>query len=372
MGGSTKPALAKATGLSVPAVHKMAASLVDVGLLYETGEEISSGHGRKGRVIGLNPTFRTAIGIEITDLSITGIVLDFAGQVHQEQAIGLSSLQPNHVLATVIRMIQDLQEAARELGPIAGVGIGTHGIAEKGRITRFPGNPDWEPLAITSLVQEATGLPCRLDLRIYAATVSELRFGRRYGFPGPIFYFNSGPGNGFATGIIIHDQVLRGANGLQGQFHHLHMDPQGERCYCGSFGCLGTLTSPQAIQQQAQEALTQTGVDSALRGLPTVDFSSILAAAHKHDKLARHLIEDACTWLGIGFSHVINLLNPSLIVIGGAYAEGGEMILHAIQRSAYRYSESHLLQNLQWSLSTLNHNAAATGAATLLFDRYFQ
>ncbi len=370
-GRQSKTALAHSTGLSVPAVYKIAKNLIGQNMVVETNEDQGGGRGRKGRVLALNPGFRTAIGLELTDISVTGCVLDFSGVVRHETRLELPSMQEEHVLASVLAVVDTLVPLAKRWGPLQGIGIGAHGVVGDGQILRFPGNTEWKPMPLERLVVAHTGMDCLLELRLYTATCGELLCGGHFDEVGPIVYFNAGPGNGFGVGIISAGAALQGTNGLQGQFGHFLAVPHGKRCPCGSHGCLVTVASPVAVQEQACEALQHTGVESSLRQYSHVTFPDILAEARREDKLCIGLLEDAAEHLGKGFSYIINLLNPALIVIGGAYAEGGHLVLNAIRQTARKHAVSNLYTATRWEVSALQVNPAAAGAASLLFDKYF-
>lgn len=81
------------------------------------------------------------------------------------------------------------------------------------------------------------------------------------------------------------------------------------------------------------------------------------------------LLEEAGHYLGIGFSHAINLLNPDCIVISGNFARGGHILLDSIKRAARSRTVAQAFNCARWEVSTLRWNPAAHGAAHLALDR---
>jgi len=119
-------------------------------------------------------------------------------------------------------------------------------------------------------------------------------------------------GTGCGAGVVVRGQVLTGANAIAGEWGHnplpwpLDQERPGPACYCGRHGCLETWLSGPGL---ARDFLAATG-----KNLPA---QAIAAGALQGDAdcqaaLARH--EDR---LARGLAHVINVLDPDVIVLGG-------------------------------------------------------
>ncbi len=253
----------------------------------------------------MNPGFRSAIGIELTDLTAVGCVLRFDGSVVYETRRELKALDMDHVWKAAVSVAETLVPVAQGYGPVLGIGIGSQGVVSNGSINSFPGNMEWQPLPLAQRLAEHMRVPCRMELRLLTATVGELLFGKRYGYDGPVIYFISGPGSGFGVGLITQGVVLRGAGGLQGQFGHVRISDQEKRCHCGNHGCLVAFTAPTAVVAQASEALRNTEVESSLRHCRQLRFPDIVTAALAEDGFSVRLIEDAAERLGLGMSYLI-------------------------------------------------------------------
>lgn len=72
---------------------------------------------------------------------------------------------------------------------------------------------------------------CSLEPRLFAAVTGELR-AKTIPQAHTLLYLNSGPGNGFGMSYVIGSQIFGGVKGLAGNFGHLHIVPDDERCYC--------------------------------------------------------------------------------------------------------------------------------------------
>lgn len=368
----SKASLARAIDVSPSTVNSLADTLIDEGLIALTGEKQKRSRGRRGEVIDLNPHHRSSIGLEITDLDVTGVLIDFTGTVHETHSELLTSTHHEDVIKATTLIIEKLLLATDHLGPLDGIGIAAHGNVDpkEGQLVRFPGNPQWQPLPLAKVITERYNTRAELTFRIIAATKGEVLHNDWSSVPGPIVYFNSGPGNGFGVGVVDRGSVLTGQSGFAGQLGHFCIRPGGKRCFCGSHGCLVTVASISAVIERVRTALDR-GVESTLQGLKNISFDDIVEHATQSDKLAHSVIQDLGTDLGLGFSYVLNLLNPSHVIVGGTMARGGLHLLDAMTRSAQMYSTSPIFSNVSWHLSNLTWNAAALGAAQMMFDPYF-
>lgn len=357
--------MARQTGLSTSAVNRLVGMLKEQGYVVETDEFSDTARGRKGRLLRLNPELCTAIGVELTDVGVSGLAIDFAGHILQSVEVELVEQSPTQVKRVMIEVIRDLRAHCHR--PLCGITVAAHGFVdlEEGVLVTFPGNPDWQPWPVSQELRSAFGVATNLEVRLHAAATAEL-YSRAGAVADPMLYFNSGPGNGFGVGIISEGRLLRGCRGLAGNFGHLVVQPQGAQCFCGSRGCLVTVASPRAIVERANDALASQ-VDSAIRGIEPLRFPDIAQAAQAGDKLAVQLIEDAGHYLGLGFGYFINAINPQCIVIAGTLASGGETLVSSIRRSTRQNTTSEVFNCISWELSKVDVNAAALGAAYLTF-----
>ncbi|VEB62108.1 N-acetylglucosamine repressor [Salmonella enterica subsp. enterica] len=62
---------------------------------------------------------------------------------------------------------------------------------------------------------------------------------------------------GTGAGIISNGRIFIGRNGNVGEIGHIQVEPLGERCHCGNFGCLETIAANAAIEQRVLNLLKQ-------------------------------------------------------------------------------------------------------------------
>ncbi|NMB11287.1 MAG: ROK family protein [Firmicutes bacterium] len=371
--GYTRAGLAKITGLSTTSAANIVRILLDEGMVIETKEfDEQKGRGRRGQVVRLNPDYLYTIGIEMTDTSVRGVLIDFNERPLYTRAVDTSSLSNDEILGIMTDMILELKADTPVPSRLQGVAIALHGLVDtkKGVSLSFPGGKGWRT-PVAEVISSRVELPVDLQIRMLAATTAELRYGvgrKESNF----VYFNSAPGKGFGIGIVVDGKIIPGFQGFSGQFGHLCVEHNGKQCFCGSQGCLATIASPEEIVDYVTGAI-QDGVETSLAPIRDgkLHFSDIIGAAREGDKLCVNTLESVGEALGLGFSYVINLLNPRMIVLAGTLPEAGEFLIDAIRRSARLHSVATLYEQVQFVESELDDFAGARGAASCLLDTCF-
>ncbi len=162
--------------------------------------------------------------------------------------------------------------------------------------------------------------------------------------------------SGVGAGIIIGNKLFHGSGGTAGEIGHLTLDEQGPMCRCGSRGCLEAYTSAGAVTAMIAGQFPQARLDDIVR------------AADDGDVSARRALEDAGLHLGWGLATIVNLLNPSVIVIGGDMARAGELLLEPARIGLRRHALDAVAQTPVLA-STLGERASLVGAVLLAAER---
>ena len=99
---------------------------------------------------------------------------------------------------------------------------------------------------------------------------------------------------GIGTGIFANGQLLRGANGMAGEFGHVQMEPMGPRCGCGGRGCWETVGSNRAGLRYYEEFSGTAAPQS---------FAALVKMAQADDVHAIKALEKMSSFLGRGPAH---------------------------------------------------------------------
>lgn len=212
---------------------------------------------------------------------------------------------------------------------IKGIGIGFGGPVDDHTHTIIKSHQieGWDNFPLEKWLSDLLGMPAVLGNDADVAGLAEALFGAGKGLS-PTFYITMGSGIG--GGLIINGEIYRGCGRGAAEIGHLKIREAGDG---DRYLPLEEFSSGWAISRNVKEALNR-GVSSCLRHQGT-DFESILTteqvakAAYQGDELALSVLREAQSHLADAICHVIALLCPRRIVIGGGVSLMGEKLLLA-------------------------------------------
>jgi glucokinase len=206
------------------------------------------------------------------------------------------------------------------------VGVGLAGLVRwpEGEFTWGP-HVAGEALGIKSILEEALELPVVVDNDANCAALAELSIGSAQGARHMVMLTF---GTGIGAGIIADGKVYRGAS-FAGEAGHITMVPGGELCACGRRGCWETLVSGRRLDREAG-TLVESEPDGVLAKLiegHAPKGAHLALAADAGDGSARDILAEAGRWLARGVANLVALLDPEVVVVGGAAAQAGRWLL---------------------------------------------
>ena len=89
------------------------------------------------------------------------------------------------------------------------------------------------------------------------------------------------------------------------------------------------------------------------------------------DKLAQEMIEDQASYLGIALANLVNIINPELILLGGMFAEGQDLILPVVEGKIREIAFAGLGENVKIAPTKFGWRAGVIGAASLALTSFF-
>lgn len=356
-GALSRTEIAQQTGLSLPTISDITAELIESGLLYERSTGVSTG-GRKPVLLALNAQAGYAIGIKLTEETLTAVLTDLDATIVARESTPITGHEPEQITAAMATAVQTLVPAARG-GPVFGVGVGMAGVIDRERnLVRHATYFGWRNLAFGQLLERQLELPVIVDNDVNALTTAEQWFGSGRGVADFVVI---SLGRGIGLGMVLDGRLYRGSRGGAGEFGHTTVVPDGPLCACGKRGCLEALISDPAIAGRATAALgrelsVQEAVDGALGG--DAALQSIFAAAGRT--------------LGLAVANLVNVLNPALVIISGEGVRAGELVMAPFQRALREHCFDGLDDDLRVVTEPWGDEAWARGAASLLLGELFQ
>ncbi|MEW6285105.1 MAG: ROK family transcriptional regulator [Chloroflexota bacterium] len=361
--GMSRTELAEQMGLTRAAVSLIVNDLLESGVVMEA-ESRSAPSGRPPIVLEINPErgLVGAIDMGATHMSIA--VADFAARIHQETEISLDIKDgPEVCLAQADKLLKQLlADKGLPVSDLAAIGVGVPGpvITEAGTVVAPPIMPGWDRYPIRASLEKSWGCPVTLNNDAELGALGEWAYGAGRGEKN-IAYIKVGSGIG--AGLILNKQIYGGTTGAAGEIGHLTIDENGPLCNCGNHGCLEAFAGGHAIALQGR-ALAKSGKRTLLASLPVESITAreVAEAARRGDLYAQEIIHRAGTYIGIAIAGLINLFNPSVVIIGGGVAEVGDMlttpIRQAVRERAMRASE----QGVRITTAMLGRRSVLIGA----------
>jgi predicted NBD/HSP70 family sugar kinase len=350
--------IAERADLSPATITDITAVLIEQGLIYEHEAGVSTG-GRRPILLALNRQAGLVLGAKLTDREIVSALIDLDAEIVDRQTAALGddgSLE--HVVDVLAGLVADLR--SRHPGRrIFGLGLGLAGVVDRrSGVCRFSPFFQWHDVPIGRLLEERLALPVVLDNDVNTLTLAEQWFGAGAGVAD---FLVVTLGRGVGMGMVLDGRLYRGGNGGAGEFGHATMATDGPLCDCGKRGCLEALVSSPALLRRLQSTL---GSD--------VTFDEAVALARAGDPTARAVFAEAGRILGLALSHLINIFNPPLLIVGGEGAVAADLFLDPLRETLRANSFDGFFGDLRLVVEGWGDDAWARGAAGLMIEEMFR
>lgn len=266
-----------------------------------------------------------------------------------------------------------LSEADIPKDAIYGIGMGTPGTVnyETGTV-KGAYNLGWaEEQHVTEDLSKLTGLNVRLDNDANVAALGERWKGAGEGGENVVFVTL---GTGVGGGIFAENQILHGVRGAAGEVGHITVEAHnGYQCTCGKTGCLETVASATGIVRVAKDIAKDFADDSKLKQSikreEKITSKLVFEYASEGDELAKKVIDRISFYLGLALSHIGNMLNPEMIVIGGGVSAAGDALLKPVKKYYESMVFPTVLESTKLSIATKGNDAGVIGAGWLVLPK---
>jgi glucokinase-like ROK family protein len=325
--------IAVGLGLTRAGVTVIINDLIENGVILET-ESRSTPSGRPPVVLEINPKRGWVAAVDMGAAHL-GIALgDLSAYIFEEteQPFCIDD-GPELCLAEVNRVLKAMLDR-HGLGfeDLSAVGVSVPGpvVTEMGMVMAPPIMPGWDRFPIRDTLEKLWNVPITLNNDADLGALGEWAFGAGRGEKNVVFIK---VGTGIGAGLIINKQIYVGTTGSAGEIGHLTIDENGPLCTCGNHGCLEAFASGRAIEIQAQK-LVASGKRTLLAdpNLKRIRVHDVAEAARRGDLAAQEILNRSGTFIGIAIAGLINIINPSVVIIGGGVAEVGDLLTTPIRK----------------------------------------
>lgn len=371
--------LAQKTNLSSTTITNLVAELIEQGIVSEDkhprDEELRS-VGRPRTGLRLIPNARYVIGVHIGVGLYRVALMNLQAEMLQSKFINFPiDTPPDKVLSDISRDILEVLDASGvERHLVLGVGVGASGLVDTlNGVNILAPNLGWHHVPIRELLQSQVGLRVVVENNVRAMALGEAYFGGGREAQSLAFVYGR---IGVGAGFVVEHQIFRGSSTGAGEIGHMILAPEnGELCRCGNRGCLETLVSEPVILRQARRA-AESNPASILAALmsqasESASIESVFQAARQGDPAAAKIMENAGCYLGIALANLVNIFNPELILLGGMFAQGQDLILPVARQTLRQAAFAGLGEKVRLETTRFGWRAGVTGAAALALLSFF-
>lgn len=275
------------------------------------------------------------VGIDVGGTKVLAVEVDGAGHVirsaHRET--------PGRLVD--VTLVEDaLTDALSDVA--AGRAVGAVGLAAAGFVdsagerVRFAPHLPWRDEPVRHRLTSRWGAPVVLDNDANCVARAESVHGAARGRTSAVVITL---GTGIGGAVLLDGVVLRGHNGMAGEFGHMQVTPGGHACECGGRGCWEQYSSGNALVRLARDEIgrTPTLLDELCDGDPDrLTGAMVSRAAEDGDLVARQAFASVGDWLGVGAANLVAALDPEVVVVGGGVSAAGDRLLEPARAALSR------------------------------------
>lgn len=356
--------LARRSSLSPSTVSAIVSDLLNTGLVEEARAGLSSG-GRRPIMLRFQDEASSIIGIELGATHVSCVLTDLRARIRASwSAPALVRDEPEPTLEKVTMAVRSVLGAAGvELSRVLGIGVAVPSPVDKDHAGELLPLivPKWEGYNVATHLETNFGRPVFVDNDANLGALAELWWGAGASASDIAFVKVA---TGIGAGLIIDGRIFRGSSGIAGEIGHTSIDASGPQCVCGLKGCLTTLVGTPALLERAHTQMRAVGNDRP----PPATIDELVNAALDGDPSSVELMRYAGKKLGIGIANMLNLLNPSTVVIGGGIARAGDLLLDPIGETIRGLSLPASISTTEIKTTSLQEWGIALGGATLALE----
>jgi glucokinase len=312
------------------------------------------------------------IGVDLGGTGIKVGLLDEAYHiVQQASAPTLAERPAEEIVADMAKLCKEvIDRQGITAADVHSIGIGTPGIVSRkeGVILRSSNLPTFENVAVREIFKKYLDLEVYLENDANCAALGEARCGAAKGDDNVLVMTL---GTGIGGGLLINGELYSGSFFAAGEIgHHVVNWHETEKCGCGRKGCWEQYASARALVGQAQEAARKSPNSQLMTlvqdgNLENMNAKVVFEAAEAGDKVAQDVLDNYFKAVARGITNLINIMQPTSVVIGGGMSAQGEKVSGPIRN--YIQDEMYGSLKLQTQIKTaeLGNEAGIIGAALL-------
>ena len=295
---TTRPCIAKGTGLSLPSITNITSYLLDIGILCENGIEQVERVGRKSVFLSLCAERYDLICIFLNEKNINISYTNLEGKIKEKIKIYSKNLTSDDTIKKISENVLKLTEKYGK-DRILGIGVAISGLVLENSNFLLSAHLKWKSFNIKKTLEGLTGIPVFINNVSPTKAVWHFHQHQKETNPNMLFVDLE---NGIGAVQFFEGKILRST---LGEIGHTTVERNGVPCFCGNKGCLEAMCSKQRLLSLYESA----------SGDKLSSVKELEALYNDKNKDATYAVSECGKYLGIGLANLVNLFNPSEIVI---------------------------------------------------------
>jgi len=341
--------IARKTKLSPPTVSKIVQRLIDKNIVTEIGPGSSSG-GKRPILLTINPKSTYVVSVDLgSGEGIKAALVDLSYNITKQIVIPRKDDKKlSFYLTLAVRKLLDDIDFPQD--KIVGVCIGVPGIVDfKQRKVTVAPYLNWE-IPFEDLELEEIEMPVEIENDVNLMALGEKAKGIAKKVKNFVFI---GERVGIGAGIVIDGKLYTGAHSAAGEVGYLIIDPKYSSRDNKDFGCFEKLVGSQAILNKIKKKIGKE--------LKTID---VFKLAGEDSSIATKIVKETLKFLAYGINNISCVLDPELVIIGGAISILPNNFLEEIKNYLQRITP--FVPRVE--VSKLGEDGVLIGAAVKVFE----
>ncbi len=296
---TSRAGIAKGTGLSTASVTNITTYLLDKKLIMECGTEEVERVGRKTALLKFSHQSYNLICVYISNTSVDVAYTDLQGNTEEHYSEDFDAVDSSRMQKMVMEKVDAiLDKFGKE--KILAISVTVSGLVLLENNFVLSSSLRIKDFTLIEELEAETGIPVFLYNVTQSRAIWSFCCIEQEKNENMVFIDICG---GIGACQFYHGSLN---NAMLGEIGHTTVEKDGEACFCGNYGCLEVMCSPGRIIRLYKEA---AGLDF----MPT--FEEVAERYYDGDRKAMKAVCNCAEYLGIALSNIINLFNPSTLII---------------------------------------------------------
>ena len=305
------------------------------------------------------------IGIDLGGTNIKGGIVKASGEIiHKDMIPTNAGREYTEIIKDIAGLISKMLEDTKiDIENIKSIGVGNPGTcdAENG-IVICASNIGFQNVPMREELSKYFSVPIFIENDANCAALGE--YSVLEGDIENMVFITLGTGVG--GGLIINKKLYTGKNGTAAEVGHMVINTNGNACNCGGRGCWETYASVTALINQTKEYIKENPMSPlAIAGKDGVTGRTAFDLAKKGDEGAKKVVKTWIKYISCGVISIINLLQPEVLMIGGAISKEGDYLINPIIEYQENNTYSQDVEKTKIMAARLGNDAGLIGSAFL-------